>query len=142
MTLHALDKRFRIIEIPVEYKDRPQGSFSKLDTFWDGAKVLFAIAQILRFYRPLFFFGCVSATFSILGMVAALPVFSDWIRYQYIYHLPLTVLAAALELVAVMAFGLGLVLASITHQDKMKFEKDLLASSLFRSRDSASRGQG
>lgn len=135
MTLHALDKRFRIVEIPVEYKDRPPGSFSKLNTLWDGAKVLFAIAQILRFYRPLFFFGCVSAGVSLLGLVAALPVFSDWIRFQYIYHLPLTVLAATLEMVAVMTFGVGLVLDSITHQDKMKFEKDLLAASMTRSPD-------
>lgn len=129
MTLHALDKRFRIVEIPVEYKDRPQGSFSKLSTLGDGTRVLFAIAQILRFYRPLFFFGCVSLCFFILGLVAAMPVFSDWINYRFIYHLPLAVLAASLELVAVMAFGVGLVLDSITHQDKMRFEKELLSRS-------------
>lgn len=129
MTLHALDKRFRILEIPIEYADRPPGSFSKLDTFGDGAKVLFAITQILRFYRPLFFFGCISLTICGLGLVAALPVFSDWINYHYIYHVPLAVLAAALELVAAFSLGIGLVLDSITHQDKMKFERELLASS-------------
>jgi glycosyltransferase involved in cell wall biosynthesis len=129
MTLHALDKRFRILEIPIEYSDRPSGSFSKLDTFGDGARVIFAITQILRFYRPLFFFGCISFAICMLGLVAALPVFSDWINYHYIYHVPLAVLAAALELVAVFSLGIGLVLDSITHQDKMKFERELLASS-------------
>lgn len=129
MTLHALDKRFRIVEIPVEYKDRPPGSHSKLSTLGDGARVLFAIAQILRFYRPLFFFGSVSAVFVLTGLIAAVPVFADWIRYQFIYHLPLAVLAAALEIVAVMSLGVGLVLDSLTHQEKMRFEKELLAAS-------------
>ncbi|MFA7271086.1 MAG: glycosyltransferase [Sterolibacterium sp.] len=128
MTLHALDKRFRIAEISVEYRDRPQGSVSKLNTLGDGARVLFAIAQILRFYRPLFFFGCISLGFAAMGILAALPVFSDWIQYQYIYHVPLATLAAALELVAVMALSVGLVLDSITHQDKMRFEQELLST--------------
>jgi len=129
MTLHALDKRFRILEIPIEYVDRPPGSFSKLDTFGDGAKVLYAITQILRYYRPLFFFGCISLIIGMLGLLAALPVFSDWINYRYIYHVPLAVLAAALEMVAIFSLGIGLVLDAITHQDKMKFERDILVSS-------------
>lgn len=57
MTLHALDKRFRIVEIPIQYRDRPDGSFSKLNTVRDGARVLKTIGNILRYYRPLFFFG-------------------------------------------------------------------------------------
>ena len=55
MTLHALDKRFRIVELPVNYRDRPAGSFSKLSTLRDGAFVLRTIWNILRYYRPLFF---------------------------------------------------------------------------------------
>ncbi len=133
VTLHALDKRFRILEIPVEYKDRPAGSVSKLNTFRDGARVLFAIAQILRFYRPLFFFGCLAGLFCLGGIAASLPVFDDWFRFQYIYHLPLAVLAASLETIAVMSLSVGLVLDSITHQEKMRFEKDLLAASQPRS---------
>ena len=128
VTLHALDKRFRIVEIPVAYKDRPAGSHSKLNTLSDGARVLFAIAQILRFYRPLLFFGVLAGFASMAGLAASLPVFDDWFRYQYIYHVPLAVLAAALEIVAVMALGIGLTLDSITHQEKMRFEKDLLAT--------------
>jgi glycosyltransferase involved in cell wall biosynthesis len=135
MTLHALDKRFRILEIPIEYSDRPRGSFSKLNTLGDGVRVLFAISQILRYYRPLFFFGLVAFCFFLFGLVSAIPVFADWITYQYIYHLPLAVLAASLELVAVITFAVGLVLDSITHQDKMRFEKDLLASPRARSPD-------
>lgn len=128
VTLHALDKRFRIVEIPVEYKDRPQGSLSKLNTFADGAKVLFTIAQILRYYRPLAFFGGLACLFAILGLVAAVPVFQDWVMHQYIYHVPLAILAAALELVAALSLSVGLILDSITHQHKMRFEMHLLNS--------------
>lgn len=129
MTLHALDKRFRIVEIPVAYKDRPAGSQSNLNTFRDGAKVLFAIIQILRFYRPMFFFGFIAALFCLFGFVASLPVFDDWFKYRYIYHLPLAVLAASLEVVAVLSLGVGLILDSIAHHEKMRFEKDSLAAS-------------
>jgi len=125
MTLHALHKRFRIVEIAVEYRDRPAGSVSKLNTFSDGARVLFTIAQILRYYRPLTFFGSLSALFVLAGLVAALPVFDDWIRHQYIYHVPLAILASALEIVAIMLLGIGLMLDSIVHQQCMEYERHL-----------------
>lgn len=127
MTLHCLDKRFRICEIAVEYKDRPAGSFSKLNTFSDGAKVLFTIAQILRFYRPLLFFGSVALLFALAGLVAAGPVFADWLQYRFIYHVPLAILAAALELMAALALAIGFILDAISHQSKMDFERQLLS---------------
>lgn len=126
MTLHALDKRFRIMEISVEYKDRPDGSVSKLNTLSDGAKVIFTIARILRYYRPLVFFGGAAIVIALAGLLAALPVFEDWIRERYIYHVPLAILAAGLEVVAVLLMAIGLILDSITHQDKRAFERELL----------------
>jgi glycosyltransferase involved in cell wall biosynthesis len=128
VTLHALDKRFRIVEIPVEYKDRPQGSLSKLNTFADGAKVLFTIAQILRYYRPLAFFGGLSLLFAVTGLVVAIPVFQDWEMYRYIHHVPSAILAAAIELMGALSLSVGLILDSITHQHKMRFEMLLLNS--------------
>ncbi len=126
VTLHALDKRFRIIEIPIEYIDRREGSFSKLNTFSDGAKVIFTIAQILRHYRPLLFFFAIALLFGLLGLYYSIPVFEDWFTYQEVHRLPSAVLAASLELVAVMAIGVGLILDSITHQNKMFFENGLI----------------
>ena len=126
LMLHALDKRFRIIEVPVEYRSRPAGSVSKLNTFSDGAKVLFTIASILRYYRPLLFFAGLAFLFGLLGLISAIPVFRDWVLHHYIYHVPLAVLAAALELVAVICLSVGLLLDSITHQYRMGFERNLL----------------
>lgn len=128
MTLHALHGRFRLLEIPVSYADRPAGSVSKLNTFSDGAKVLFTIAQILRYYRPLLFFGGLAVVFALAGLLAGLPVFDDWIRHRYIYHVPLAILATGLEIMAAMSLAIGLILDSIAHQHSRGDEKDLLRS--------------
>lgn len=126
MTLHALDKRYRIIEIPVAYKDRPMGSISKLNTFSDGARVLFVIMQILRHYKPFVFFGWLSMLFFLAGLLAAWPVIQDWIQYQYIRHVPLAILATGLEIVAVSTFGVGLILDSIVYQKRLADERQIL----------------
>ncbi len=126
MTLHALDKRFRILEIPVDYKDRPEGSVSKLNTYTDGARVIYTIASILRYYRPFLFFTSLAILFSLLGFITAIPVFEDWFTHQYIYHIPLAILATGLEMVAVLIFAIGLILDSTAHQGKRTFELGLL----------------
>jgi glycosyltransferase involved in cell wall biosynthesis len=128
MTLHALHQRFRIVEVSVEYKDRPVGSLSKLQTLPDGARVLFAIAQILRYYRPLFFFGTLAILFALLSLLIAIPVFDDWIRYRYIYHVPLAILSSALSVAAMMILGVGLILDTVVHQERMAAERFLLRS--------------
>ena len=126
MTLHALDKRFRIVEIPVDYRDRPDGSFSKLNTLRDGARVLSTLGNILRYYRPLFFFGVAALLFAILGGVAAIPVMNDWITERYIKHVPLAILATGLEMMAAILTSIGLILDSSTQQDRRNFEMELL----------------
>jgi hypothetical protein len=127
MTLHALDKRFRIIEIPIDYRDRPAGSFSKLNTLRDGARVLSTIGNILRYYRPLVFFGWAAILFAILGLIAGVPVIYEWISLRYIHHVPLAILAAGLGVIAIIFMAIGLILDSITHQDKRSFERELLS---------------
>lgn len=126
MTIHALDKRFRIIEVPVEYKDRPPGSFSKLNTLSDGKRVLMTIARIFRYYRPLVFFFSLAVFFSLVGLLAAIPVFDDWITKRYIYHVPLAILAAGLEIIAALMLSIGLILDSNVNQDRALFERELL----------------
>lgn len=128
MTLHALDKRFRIVELPVAYRDRPAGSFSKLSTLRDGVKVVNTISSILRYYRPLLFFGGAASLFALAGLLCSIPVLDDWIRSRYIYHVPLAILATGLEIVAIVLGAIGLILDSIAHQDRRNFERALLES--------------
>jgi glycosyltransferase involved in cell wall biosynthesis len=127
LTLHALDKRLRIVELEIEYVDRPEGSYSKLNTIADGVQVIFTIFHILRHYKPLLFFGLISLIMSFSGLVSALPVFQDWLMYRYIHHVPLAILATAFEIVAVITLSIGLILDGISHQEKMNYEMRLLS---------------
>ncbi|HEX5240913.1 MAG TPA: glycosyltransferase family 2 protein [Candidatus Limnocylindrales bacterium] len=133
MTLHALDKQFRVVEIPVEYRERPSGSVSKLRTFSDGRRVLYTILRVTRHYRPLLFFGTLALLFGLAGLVAAIPVAQDWIAFQYIYHVPLAILATGLEVVAAILLALALVLDSVVHLGRMSYERDLLNATPSRS---------
>jgi len=125
MTLHALDKRFRVTEIPIDYRDRPAGSSSKLHTFKDGARVMVTLIDIFRHYRPLLFFGTISFSLILCALVASVPVIRDWLQYRYIYHVPLAILSTGISLLAMLSLNLGLVLDSIAYQNRMNFERDL-----------------
>ena len=122
MTLHALNRRLRILELPVEYQDRPEGSVSKLNTLSDGWRVIWTISKILRHYRPLFFFTTLSALFCVAGVVAALPVLHEWMQMRYIARVPLAVLAASLEVIAFLLLAVGVILDTLSHHEKYRAE--------------------
>jgi len=128
MTLHALDKRLRICEIPIDYQDRPLGSFSKLSTCKDGLRVLSTIGRILRYYKPLLFFSLAGLFSFFLGLIAGAPVIMEWIQTRIINHIPLAILATGLMIISAIAFAMGIFLDSIAHQNRIKFELDLLQS--------------
>ncbi|MDO8903938.1 glycosyltransferase [Hydrogenophaga sp.] len=126
MTLHALDKRFRVLEVPVRYRDRPAGSVSKLNTFRDGARVLATIWNIMRHYRPLLFFGTAASLCALLGLAAGWVVIAEFIAQRYIEKVPLAILATGLQIEAGLLLSVGLILDSMAHQSKLQYERDLL----------------
>lgn len=126
MTLHTLDKRFRIIEIPIDFIDRPEGSFSKLNTFSDGFKVIFTILNIFRIYKPLKFYGIISFIFTFFTFLGGGVVINEFILYKEINHIPLAILSVGLGIVSVLSFSLGLILDAITHQHNVDFEHKLI----------------
>jgi glycosyltransferase involved in cell wall biosynthesis len=128
MTIHALDKRFRILEIPITYKDRPEGSFSKLKTFKDGYKIIKTIFNILRHYKPMLFFGSIFCFFLFLSLAAGMPVINEFLTFHYINHIPLAILSTGLALLGVISLAIGLILDSIAHQNKLSFELNLIAN--------------
>ena len=127
MTIHALDKRFRIVEIAINYRDRPKGSFSKLHTIKDGLSVLGIILKILRYYRPFIFFGGLALAGAISSLIAGAVVIKEFINTGYITHIPLAVLAASLGITSIIFSATALILDAISHQDKRNFERDLLS---------------
>jgi hypothetical protein len=80
----------------------------------------------LRYYRPLPFFGFLALFFMLAGMIAGIQVIEDWLTSRYIYHVPLAILASALEIVGVMMLGIGFILDSVVHQQRIKYERHLL----------------
>ena len=130
LTLFALDKGFRIQEIPIVYKERPLGSFSKLSTFGDGAKVVFTIFQMLRIYKPFFFFAILSGFFFSSALLFGLPVINEYMISKFIYHVPLAILSAALMILSFIAIGLGVMLDAVAHQNKINFQFRMLDKAL------------
>ena len=88
MTIHALDKNFLLKEIPVDYRDRPTGSVSKLNTFSDGFKVLKTIARLFKEYKPTVFFSLVSLLFLIISLIFGVPVFIEYFKTGLVPRYP------------------------------------------------------
>ena len=126
MTLSALDKKFRIKEIPITYKDRPRGSKSKLNTIKDGTLVLKTILTMFKDYKPKSFFILISLILLILGMIVGLPVIIEFLKTRYITKVPSAVLATGLILMSAMSLQSGLILDTIIKANKEKFELNLL----------------
>jgi glycosyltransferase involved in cell wall biosynthesis len=113
ITLHALDKRFRIRELPIEYRDRPVGSVSKLNTFSDGLRVIRTILNIFRCYRPIGFFGLLAAIFAVTSLLVGARVIVEYVLYSYVYAIPSAILATGLVLLSVLCVSVGLILDTV-----------------------------
>ena len=118
MTLHALDKRFVIEEIPIEYRDRPEGSYSKLNTLSDGIRVVKTVFWIFKDYKPLAFFGVLSVILLLLGLAVGLPVVYEFLQTHKIAKIPSAILAVGLVLLATTSLTSGLILDTIVKQHK------------------------
>ena len=113
LTLQALYRGMVIREMPAPYRARGEGSFSKLNTFSDGFRVLLKLFLILKSYKPLTFFGGCGLIFLGLGLAIGLRPIIEFIHFHYVYAVPSAILAAALVLLAFLSLGLGLILNSI-----------------------------
>lgn len=122
ITLHSLDKNIEFVEIPIDYRERPTGSKSKLKTYSDGARILRTITFVLKSYRPLLFFGSLGLIVGALGLVAGAFPIMEYLKYDYIYKVPLAILAASLELMAMLLLSCGLILDTVVRQHREQIE--------------------
>lgn len=122
MTIHALDKNFCLREIPVSYRDRPEGSVSKLNTVRDGVRVLRMIFLLFRDYRPMAFFGLLGTLFAAVGMGAFLPVLVEYWRIGLVPRFPTLIASVGLLVVAVLFWMVGLILAVINKKHRQFYE--------------------
>ena len=126
MTIHALDKNFLLKEIPVEYRDRPEGSVSKLNTYSDGFRVLKTIARLFKEYKPTIFFSIISLIFFILSLVFGIPVFVEFFKTGLVPRIPTLIFAGFLMVVAILMFKCGLILEVVVKKHRQLFELVLL----------------
>lgn len=125
LSIHAVDKRWRITEVPIDYRDRPEGSESKLSTFSDGMKVLMTIMSLFKDYRPLALFSLVGAVFFVLGLVAGIPVVVEYAQSGLVPRLPSALLAVALIFIGFMSLACGLILDTTVKGYRKEYELEV-----------------
>ena len=122
MTIFALTNNMLVVNVPITYRDRPEGSESKLNTFSDGFKVLLTLFNLFKDNRPFLFFGSISIIIFIIGLLIGIPVINEFIKTAYITKVPSAVLAAALMLNSFLLFSVGIILDSIKNTKRYLFE--------------------
>ena len=128
MTIHALDKNFRLVEIPIDYRDRPEGSNSKLNTFSDGFKVLRTIFTLFKEYRPMRFFGWLAVLLAVVGTTLVIPVLMDYFDTGLVMRFPTLFVSLFLFLAALQSFFTGLCLDVMVSKDRKQYELRLINS--------------
>jgi glycosyltransferase involved in cell wall biosynthesis len=124
MTIHALDKNLKLVEVPIEYRDRPEGSESKLDTIGDGFLVMKTIFNLVREYKPLFFFGWSGLVSFIISAAIIIPTLVDY-TYTNILRFPTFLVGVIFIIIALLLWITGLILDLIAKKYRQLFEINL-----------------
>ena len=122
MTIHAIDKNLRVDNVVVEYRDRQEGSESKLNTFSDGMKVLGTIFRMYRNYKPMQFFSILAAVLAIIAIIFFIPIMAEFMATGLVPKIPTLIVVGFVMLAAVLCFFTGLVLSTLVQQDRQGFE--------------------
>ena len=125
MSIHAIDKNMYVENEIIEYRDRPEGSESKLDTYSDGFKVLRTIARLYRNYKPLAYFGIIAAILTLISVGFFIPVFIEYVNTGLVPKFPTLISCGFLMIAAIQAFFSGLTLQTISQKNKQDFEMRL-----------------
>lgn len=126
MTIHALDKNFLIRELKINYRDRQEGSVSKLNTYLDGMKVVSTIFMMFRDYRPLKFFTIISALLLLIAIAMFVPVFIEYMQTGLVPRFPTLIVSGFIGIASLLTFFCGVVLEVITKKHKQLYEMMLL----------------
>ena len=122
MSIHAADKNMFVENVVVDYKDRPEGSESKLNTYSDGFKVLRTIARLFRTYQPMKYFGSIAGVLAVLGGGFSIPVFKDYFATGLVKRFPTLIVCCFVILTAIVSLFSGAILKTITWKNRQDFE--------------------
>ena len=122
LSIHAVDRRWRIKDVPIVYRDRPEGSVSKLDTVGDGLKVISMIGSLFKDYRPLKFFSLIALLFFIVGLVLGVSVIFDVVHTGLVQRFPTAILAVAFMFLCGLSLATGFILDSVAKVERKEWE--------------------
>lgn len=122
MSIHAVDKNMFVENVIIEYRDRPEGSESKLSTYSDGFKVLKTIARLYKNYKPFGFFGIISAILAIIALAFFIPVFVSFIDTGLVEKVPTLIVCGFVFIASISSFFTGLMLTTMTQKNRQDYE--------------------
>lgn len=134
MTIHAVDKNMLVRNVVIEYRDRPAGSESKLNTFSDGAKALLTIARLFRNYKPMAFFGLFTLILLAIAVIMDIPVFATYISTGLVPRFPTLIVSGFIAMAALLSLFAGLMLSTMVSKDRQEFEFRLQLAKLLKDR--------
>lgn len=122
MTIHAVDKNFKLIEVPVTYRDRPEGSVSKLNTYSDGIKVLKTIATLFKDYKPAMFFNIWAILCLAIGIIIGLPAYIGYFKTGIVEKFPSLIVSCFFIMMSLLFWVTGIILQVIAKKHKQDYE--------------------
>lgn len=126
MSIHAVDKNMQVENVVIEYRDRPEGSESKLNTYSDGIKVLRTITRLFRNYKPLAFFGVIAGVLALLSIVFVTPVFITYLQTEMVPNFPTLIVCGFTMMAAIFSLFAGLQLQNTVQKNRQDFEMNLI----------------
>ncbi len=126
MSIHAADKNMQVDNVVIEYRDRPEGSESKLNTYSDGAKVLLSISKMYRNYKPMNFFGIVALLLAVASVGFFIPVLFEYLSTGLVPKFPTLIVCGFALMASLQSVFAGLILASGAQRNRQEFEMDLI----------------
>lgn len=134
MSIHAIDKNMYIENVVIDYRDRPEGSESKLNTYSDGIKVLLTIFRLYRNYKPINFFSVIALLLTLIAAIFFVPILVTYARTGLVPDFPTLIVCGFVEMAALMALFAGVILQSLRQKDRQQFEMNLIRISEFQKR--------
>lgn len=125
MSIFALNYKFKFAQIPIIYRDRPEGSFSKLNTFKDGFRVIKVLSTLFKDTKPLIFFSLVASIFVVSSILVGTPVLIEYFDTHYITLVPSAILASGLAIIGFLFFVVALILDTMAYNHRINFEHQL-----------------
>lgn len=126
MSLHAIDKNMQIENMVIQYRDRPEGSESKLNTYSDGFKVLRTIARLFRTYKPFAYFGILGLFLGVIAAILFIPVLIEYFQTGLVARFPTLIVSGFMTIAMIQSIFSGLILQTMLHKNRQDFELALI----------------